>query len=458
MNNKLNLEINNFGLINEANIEINKINVIGGINSSGKSTASKLFYCLLKANSSKRKEYLLFKIISNINDYIIENDKSNDNALKYDADYSEILKIYEKYKQKYSNHDNLKNALLIEKIDELIDMVDLDENILASALTRYLLNNESLYDLIGKSYYHCGEEYGTDTFAKIHSNKFEALIHSSRTEVTDDGFAKPPTDYEDLYFDYVTNGIFDEVEDVFYVSPVSLFDIKKFQNENLINEMIFGYEEHIQDLLINLENSSTDSLDKTTQDDLKYVQDNVLRIINGSLDKDGYLKNDFYSSNPTNTSSGTKQIGIIQILLNNEKLKPGTFLIIDEPEVNLHPEWQFKFAEILVLIAKELNVKIYINSHSPLFIEAIDAFTEYYDIEEDINFYLTEQFYDEEGGFYILHDHMDESAYKLTKEFETYHKFNFTKIESNELYRIYDNLGNAYRLIDQLRIRKRLGA
>ena len=52
MNNHLMLEIKNFGLINEANIEINKINVVGGINSSGKSTASKLLYCFLKVKSS----------------------------------------------------------------------------------------------------------------------------------------------------------------------------------------------------------------------------------------------------------------------------------------------------------------------------------------------------------------------------------------------------------------------
>ena len=38
------LEINDFGRINKANVEINKINVVGGVNASGKSTASKLLY------------------------------------------------------------------------------------------------------------------------------------------------------------------------------------------------------------------------------------------------------------------------------------------------------------------------------------------------------------------------------------------------------------------------------
>ena len=110
-----------------------------------------------------------------------------------------------------------------------------------------------------------------------------------------------------------------------------------------------------------------------------------------------------------------KQIGTIQLLLLCNMLKEDTYLIIDEPEINLHPEWQFKFAEVLVLLAKDLNTTIYLNSHSPFFIEAIDAFTEFYDMQDDVNYYLTEKS-------------------------EVVGKYNFNKIESDELYKIYDNL------------------
>jgi predicted ATPase len=119
-------------------------------------------------------------------------------------------------------------------------------------------------------------------------------------------------------------------------------------------------------------------------------------------------------------------------LLSSNKLKKGSYLIIDEPEVNLHPEWQFKFAEILVLLAKELDITVYLNSHSPFFIEAIEAFTEFYDMQDDVNYYLTE-------------------------ESEVEGKYNFIRINPDELYRIYDNLGRPYDLIDQLRLRKHLG-
>lgn len=53
MENDLILDIDNVGPISHAKINIGKINVVGGINSSGKSTASKLLYCFLRANSNK---------------------------------------------------------------------------------------------------------------------------------------------------------------------------------------------------------------------------------------------------------------------------------------------------------------------------------------------------------------------------------------------------------------------
>ena len=126
-------------------------------------------------------------------------------------------------------------------------------------------------------------------------------------------------------------------------------------------------------------------------------------------------------------SSGIQQISLIQILLDKYKLQPGSFLIIDEPEVNLHPEWQFKFAEILVLLAKELDINIYLNSHSPMFIEAMEVLTQYYDLEEDTNFYLTEK-----------HDK------------DTY---NFVKIEYDNLYELYDNLAKPFDAIEVYRLK-----
>ena len=54
--NYMRLNIRDFGPINNANININQINIIGGSNASGKSFSSKLLFCFLTALSNTGKK------------------------------------------------------------------------------------------------------------------------------------------------------------------------------------------------------------------------------------------------------------------------------------------------------------------------------------------------------------------------------------------------------------------
>ena len=63
-----------------------------------------------------------------------------------------------------------------------------------------------------------------------------------------------------------------------------------------------------------------------------------------------------------------------------------SYLIMDEPEVHLHQEWQVKLAQILVLLVKDLNVNLFINSHSHQFIEAIEVYSIKYGLRDETNF------------------------------------------------------------------------
>lgn len=53
MLNDMVLNISDFGPIDEANIEIGRINVVAGKNGTGKSTFSKILYCFLNAASDE---------------------------------------------------------------------------------------------------------------------------------------------------------------------------------------------------------------------------------------------------------------------------------------------------------------------------------------------------------------------------------------------------------------------
>ena len=74
-----------------------------------------------------------------------------------------------------------------------------------------------------------------------------------------------------------------------------------------------------------------------------------------------------------NLSSGLKTFVLLKLLIENGILEDNGVMILDEPEIHLHPEWQLVLAELLVLIQQEYCMHILISTHSPYFLDAIDV-------------------------------------------------------------------------------------
>ena len=79
-------------------------------------------------------------------------------------------------------------------------------------------------------------------------------------------------------------------------------------------------------------------------------------------------------------------------------------LILDEPEIHLHPEWQLRYAEILVLIQKSFNLTILLTTHSPFFLDAIELYACKHRIGDKMHYYLSEAV----GNQVLFHDVSDE--------------------------------------------------
>ena len=420
----LNLEIKGFGKINEANVKLNKINVVGGVNASGKSTVSRLLYSFLKADVLSDKKYLKKRIVDEINELI----DSEEISLTIDDDLLAIQKIY---------GDIVVGTNIESEIKNLIEFLSKDRNHVSSEMLSMLIYAENVCFFTGIS--------------RLYNSTYESVMGNEgvNAEFDDANFVES---YDENEFDastdlYVikTRGKLDNFNDVLYIDSFSCLDLFEMLSHEILakeqNNFLWLFKIHLKNHVWYLLDSLKDSNDdKPKNNYIIPLVDKISKIIYGNMyssSLDDFRFTDYHdsidvSSDIESTSSGVKQVSIIQLLLLNGKLKPNTVLIFDEPEVNLHPMWQFKFAEILVLLVKELDITIYINSHSPMFIESIDAFTEYYDMMDDVNYYLTE-------------------------ESEIKGKYDFNKINSDELYKIYDNLGDPYDLIDQLRLRKRLG-
>lgn len=65
------------------------------------------------------------------------------------------------------------------------------------------------------------------------------------------------------------------------------------------------------------------------------------------------------------TAEGVKKIGILDTLLGNRFLSPGSILFIDEPESNLHPRAINQFLDILFSLSKsKLGIQVFMSTHS----------------------------------------------------------------------------------------------
>ena len=427
------LEINNFGPISHADIHINKLNIVGGKNSTGKSTVSKLLYCFLRANSFDRQKLIMNSLnnqisrfdsrLNRLRQYDNNNRFSRNEIKTYDLnnlDLNLAIEYYGFLKSEfaelfYNGYDsynkNVQKSIedsykLIEIIEDLINIILEDSYDLYFSMIKMLLDSE--FDLSFKNSDNKVPEdeindFKSNSFARIYGEDLEYLI-----------------DFENEFL--AANGLID-LERIYFIDSLSIFDAFVLVNSET---------EHNKNLKSALfeEINEPDVFDDIIYKDTLNIEKKLNDILNGKMhfDKKGlnYIE-DGDEISMKNTSSGIKQLAILQLLLEKRKLTPNSFLILDEPEVHLHPKWQIDFAAILVLIAKELDVSIHINTHSPMFIEALYTFSEYYDFEDFTNYYLSEV---SDNG----------------------NKFNFTQIDSYELYKIYDNLGEPYDELDSIRL------
>jgi predicted ATPase len=110
-----------------------------------------------------------------------------------------------------------------------------------------------------------------------------------------------------------------------------------------------------------------------------------------------------------NMSGGFKMFAIIKTLLLNGSIEDNGILILDEPEVNLHPKWQLAFAELIVLIQKEFNLHVLLTTHSPYFLDAIEVYSRKHGITDKCKYYLAE-ILDDSSGMSEIFDVSDHIA------------------------------------------------
>lgn len=400
---KMKLHVENFAKIREADIEINGITVIAGENSTGKSTISKLLYCLFETFYNyedriyRQKTSAIKQRIDRMADSIISEDgEINLDVFEFRNETSKLIsqEIISKFNtnvqheefrdlvksvfQKYEIYPDIPDQLL----KQIFNILSTEKQKEVEALLNSSLNIEfeneycplsNLEDVKVKLIIKDGNISFDITNSQRIIDVPEYRSLSSEVIYYDDPFVidditgtKSKRLLFSRFFNFGDGRIsthLDKMEKILERS--SSKDKSNLYNQIISNELVHSIEKEIKSAI------SGDFINE--DDDLKFKENN--------LDKSMCIKN---------LSSGVKSFAILLKLIRDFKIEENGTLILDEPEVHLHPKWQVQYAELLVLLQKALNLHILISSHSPYFINAIEVYSAKHKIADKCKYYLSD--------------------------------------------------------------------
>ena len=386
------LSIRNVGKLKEADVEINGITVITGENDTGKSTVGKVLWSVFngfyeideKVYNEKVSE--LEKIIDEI---IKENVYKN-----LSTDYNSFFEIFNstgkkiaiellKNNKNYSEDEikiiinNYKKDLKIENISKFVQEINetlkiSDKEIIKVIVSRVM--NKEFHNQINA------------VFSKEKMNIGEISLKIKDKEI-------------DLK---IENNEISDVQNYFLINKETMY----IDNPFILDSYDFEDENHQTHLATNVfsENENSVISEIKVKKKLNNIYQKLNSVLSGEIlenknSKFVYRKNG-EDIDLKNLSTGLKTFAIIKMLLQNGTLEENGTIILDEPEIHLHPEWQLKFAELIVLLQKEFGMHILLTTHSPYFLNAIEVFSERHKIDDKCKYYVAEN----EGNSSIIKD------------------------------------------------------
>lgn len=399
----MNINISNMGSLKSATIDVTGLTIVAGENNSGKTTLNRAIYAA-------------YKSFYNYKEFIMDDKK---------AKLENILKKFIQY-VRFDDDDDDDDDAHIHKIINMSTVID-----------EWLDNKKSL--AVSDDYFNILKKGLLEFSSKITDQEFITLkqeLNETQNINSTEIFTKRATrlfnnEFHNQVSDLNNPNLPSTISINLKKQEKSTFMIKHDIVQEIINPIVlkqkpiyideqseydyfnddyrlgigrrrrsYTYDDNhnrdYSDMLFNDKNSEDTYVDKVLESRrthkymtlLEKVVPGDVRSSDNPFSNEKKYVNDNVSLNTSNLSSGLKAFVSLKILIEKNVLQENSLLILDEPEIHLHPEWQILYAEIIVLLQQELHLHVICTTHSPYFLQAIQVYTQKYNTEDNTHFYL----------------------------------------------------------------------
>ncbi|MDN4624700.1 ATP-binding protein [Pantoea agglomerans] len=403
---KFDIDIKNFGKIKDAKVNIRPFTIIAGPNSSGKSFVTKALYSFFNTISNDHVTSLVYTNITNIkslafsiahqlarpSNYEVElinelhgaisntervvDDEFRSNTFSVqingmpllDAASKEMGLVFQRLLSELSGKAKVK------KVQNELDSIRMHLNTLTQLISK---PNNYLGAEIEKGFINeLKENFQVSKLADL--KNFNASV-DDEISFDFDSLGAIRIDNERVRFRLTSTSIddFQRLYNVVYLESPIYWRLKDSLDSLRVRKKYFQFlARHKSDTLSGVPKHFYDLYDllsSRAKDESSFKEspysNSIKRAIGGDIiiSSSGDIvfkeKNSPRPVNLHSTALGVTNLGVISLLLERGVIAKGSYLFIDEPEVNLHPSWQKVMVETLFELSKN-GISVVIASHS----------------------------------------------------------------------------------------------